>query len=477
MQFRKAIRDPVHGFIKLTEEEVELIDGEPMIQRLRYVKQLGFVYLVYPTATHTRFDHSLGVMHIATLLGERVMQQEKGRVDEHLLKHLRAAALLHDLGHLPFSHSFESLVVDLLHMAVRRGCVDVDISMFDVGKPHEVTTRLLIEKLGGRLSDLGYDVGVIKSLLFDKGGEYRVLGNILSGDFDADRLDYIMRDMYFTGAAVGTSFTHVDLERIVENLEVVDGKFQFNEKARVNLEGYLITRYNLYRHVYLHHKTVLFTEVAREIIADNIEKCAQGRGDGAICQYLCDLAKFIVGDVDGEVLWKATDDYFTSVFVRDPRFRDLLSRKRLDYVALWKREKDFLEIFKEPARLNDAVDRLGPPHWALASRLKRSLVERLNVELGERCRLSPDDVVVSYVSFDPRAEDLYISTANGPISISEISPLVAAVNEAWRRAPHVFIHVRRGALERCGEEALRYIKAVLEPLLDLAVRKLRQGYA
>ena len=84
MQFRKAIRDPVHGFIKLTEEEVELIDGEPIIQRLRYVKQLGFVYLVYPTATHTRFDHSLGVMHIATLLGERVMHQEQGRVDERL---------------------------------------------------------------------------------------------------------------------------------------------------------------------------------------------------------------------------------------------------------------------------------------------------------------------------------------------------------------------------------------------------------
>ncbi|MEM4793666.1 MAG: HD domain-containing protein, partial [Pyrobaculum sp.] len=69
--YKKAIRDPVHGFIKLTEEEVRLIDGEPLIQRLRYIKQLGFAYLVYPTATHSRFDHSLGVMHIATLIAER----------------------------------------------------------------------------------------------------------------------------------------------------------------------------------------------------------------------------------------------------------------------------------------------------------------------------------------------------------------------------------------------------------------------
>jgi HD superfamily phosphohydrolase len=67
--YKKVIRDPIHGFIKLTAEEIQLIDGEPLIQRLRYVKQLGFAYLVYPTAVHTRFDHSLGVMHIASLIG------------------------------------------------------------------------------------------------------------------------------------------------------------------------------------------------------------------------------------------------------------------------------------------------------------------------------------------------------------------------------------------------------------------------
>jgi HD superfamily phosphohydrolase len=478
VEYKKAIRDPIHGFIKLTAEEIQLIDGEPLIQRLRYVKQLGFVYLVYPTAVHTRFDHSLGVMHVASLIGERVLHQMEA-FDEDALSHLRVAALLHDLGHLPFSHSFEALTRELLHMAVKRGCVDVDLAQFDVAKPHEVTTRLLVEKLTPRLAELGYDPVLVKDLLFDGRSEkYRLLSNIISGVFDADRLDYIMRDIYFTGAAVGTSFTHIDLERIVENLKVAEDKIQFDEKARVNLEGYLLTRYNLYRHVYLHHKTVLFTEMGRAILADNIAKCLEDRGDAAICQYLCDLARFVAGKAEADEVWKVTDDHFVSVFMRDPRFRDLLARKSLEYVPLWKREKEFLEVFKDPVKVNTSIDHLGPLHWALMNRLKRSLVERLNVELGESCRLSYDDLIISYVSFDPYAEDLYITTAAGPIPISKLSPLVEAINEAWKRAPHLFLFVRRQILEKCGRAALNSLKAVLEPLLDLAVRRvLAQGHA
>ncbi len=464
MQFKKAIRDPIHGFIKLTEEEVKFIDGEPLIQRLRYVKQLGYVYLVYPTATHTRFDHSLGVMQVAHLIGERIMQQ-RGGVDEHLLKHLRMAALLHDLGHLPFSHSFETLARELLHVAAESRCVDVDLALFDTEKPHEVTTRLLMNNLEGRLVELGYNPEVIKDILSGRGK----LSFILSGVFDADRLDYIMRDMYFTGAAVGTSFTYIDLERIIENLEAVGEGVQFNEKARVNLEGYLLTRYNLYRHVYLHHKTVLFTEVARQIMARNIAKCKDDSGDREICRYLCDLAKFMTGAV--ESVWKATDDYFNSIFLRDASYRDLLGRKTLNFITFWKREKDFLEVFKDPARVNQSIDKLS--HWALIDRLKRELTETLNLGLS-KCRLSPDDLIISRASFDPHVEDLHISTSMGPISISTISPLVEAINEAWKRAPHVFLYIRRDVVEKCGEEVITGLKRVLEPLLDLAVRKITQ---
>jgi len=112
------------------------------------------------------------------------------------------------------------------------------------------------------------------------------------------------------------------------------------------------------------------------------------------------------------------------------------------------------------------------------NRLKKSLIERLNVELGESCRLSYDDLIISYVSFDPYAEDLYITTAVGPMPISKLSPLVEAINEAWKRAPHLFLFVKRQIPEKCGRAALNSLKAVLEPLLDLAVRRvLAQGHA
>ena len=86
--------------------------------------------------------------------------------------------------------------------------------------------------------------------------------------------------------------------------------------------------------------------------------------------------------------------------------------------------------------------------------------------------MSPDDLLLSYVSFDPYAEDLYISTSMGPVAISKISPLVEAVNEAWRRAPHIFLYVRRDVVEKCGNETLGNLKAVLEPLMDLAIRRI-----
>lgn len=468
MEYKKAIRDPVHGFIKLTAEEVELIDGEPLIQRLRYVKQLGFVYLVYPTATHTRFDHTLGVMHIATLIGDRVLRQ-MGAYDEELIQHLRVAALLHDIGHMPFSHTFEPLARHVLFYAVERRCVNVDdLAEFEVAKkPHEITTRLLVDKLAPRLAKLGYDPELVKDLLFKRRKELRPLSNIISGTFDADRLDYIMRDIYFTGAAVGTSFTYTDLQRIVENLWVGEEGFYFDEKARVNLEGYLLTRYNLYRHVYLHHKTVLFTELARKAFVESLEKCRQEDGS-PICDYLCSLARFIAGQPDDEI-WKATDDYFVAVFTHSQQFRELLSRKPPEYVALWKREKDFLEFFKDPQGARTAV----ATHWALLAKLWEDVIESLNRLMGN-CQLTVNDVIITHVEFEPYSrerEELYITTAIGrPVPLSQISPLVEALENAWKRSPQFFIFIRRDAVRRCNG-IIDELRASLESLLHRALRR------
>ena len=131
MRYAKTIRDPVHGWIRLLDSEAKIVDS-PLLQRLRYVKQLGFAYLVYPSATHTRFEHTLGVLYIANMLIERIRHLVATADEPHvralkpifedrdksseLIRSLRLAALLHDVGHPPWSHAIEH---DLLDMVVR----------------------------------------------------------------------------------------------------------------------------------------------------------------------------------------------------------------------------------------------------------------------------------------------------------------------------------------------------------------------
>jgi HD superfamily phosphohydrolase len=481
VEFVKQIRDPVHGWIRLTKEESEFVDNSLVVQRLRYVRQLGMAYLVYPTAAYSRFDHSLGVMHLAYLIGRELLSKRGVSAEEaeKLLKHLRMAALLHDVGHFPFSHTFEAVVRDLVAAAVKDWrCVDVDVSMFDRARPHEVTTQLILERISPQLREHGYDPQLVKALLTKKyqeelPEEVRVLSSIISGTLDADRLDYIMRDIHFTGAAVGTAIGYADIERIINSMSYVgDLGIIFDEKARVHLEGYIITRYQLYRHVYLHHKTVLFTEIARKILWQAVLEC-RSSPRGEVCEYLCDLAKFAAGDVSEEVLWKATDDYFTSVFTKLAPFRDLMARRRLGYISLWKRDKDYLEVFGEEVKsINKIIDEVYSSSEVEAKQiLKQVLVEELKRVLGRlQCDLDEDDIELAYAYFDPKADDVYISTREGPIQLERLSPLVQAVKEAWERSPHFFVYVKDGLVKRCGERALAYLRRALPAVLPYVAK-------
>lgn len=481
MQFIKQIRDPVHGWIRLTKDEVELLDSLPVIQRLRYIKQLGMVYLVYPSAVYSRFDHSLGVMHLAYHIGKELLPKVAVSEDlDYLLKHLRLAALLHDIGHYPFSHTFEGVIGELVSASKDLGCGNsVDISLFEREKPHEVTGRLIVERISSDLRERGYDPSLIKSILdkeySSKDGEIvKILSGIVSGTLDADRLDYIMRDLYFTGAAVGTSIGHIDLERMISNIDYVKGYgLVFDEKARVHLEGYVITRYNIYRHVYLHHKTILFTEVARSILRENIQKCREGSLKGVICEYLCDLARFVSGDISEDILWRTTDDFFVSVFINDTKFKDLLSRRKLGYISLWKRDKDYLEIFKDDVKLiNRTIDEIYSSSEIEAQQIMKTvLIEELNRMLEKTgCKLADGDLEIAHAAFDPKADDIYIATQEGPIRLEQLSPLVQAVKEAWDRSPHFFAYLREEAARSCGNRVVAYIKRILPAVLPYVAK-------
>ncbi|MGB8220051.1 MAG: HD domain-containing protein [Methanoregula sp.] len=216
----KIIKDPVHGYVEIDEEILPLLDS-PAIQRLRYIRQLGFSYLVYPGANHTRFEHSVGTMHLA---GVACRQFGLSKEDRLLVL---VAALLHDVGHGPFSHASEPL------MEARLGRTHDDIAGIV-----DAQFAALLEPLGIVPSDL---CAVVK-------GRHSLSG-IIHGDLDVDRMDYLLRDAYYTGAPYGT----VDAHRLIRNLHLTTEGIALDENGINAAESLLIARTLMRPTVYYHH--------------------------------------------------------------------------------------------------------------------------------------------------------------------------------------------------------------------------------
>ncbi|RLI43926.1 hypothetical protein DRO64_04890, partial [Candidatus Bathyarchaeota archaeon] len=214
--------DPVHGYISLSEDEVRVLDTYP-VQRLRRIIQLPFVHLVYPGARHTRFDHSLGCMYLAGEFAERL------GFDEHRRKLLRLAGLLHDLGHTPYSHLLEPLLEE-------------------AGTTHEEMTIKILEddqELREAVKKCGVSVDEVIDVLRGKGAE----SAIISGPMDADKLDFLMRDSYFTGASYGL----LDAKRIIWRSKVIDDRLALSLKAIGAVEEMALARYQSFMNIYFHH--------------------------------------------------------------------------------------------------------------------------------------------------------------------------------------------------------------------------------
>ncbi|MEF8831016.1 MAG: HD domain-containing protein [Halobacteriales archaeon] len=216
-----AIKDSVHDHIEVEGAALDLLDV-PEVQRLRHIKQLSTVRLVYPSANHTRFEHSLGVYHLAEeALGHLDIE---GRQAERV----RAAALLHDVGHGPYGHQTEEVIL-------RR-----------TGTHHDEVGDLLSSgKLARVLAEHDLEPDAVAGLI-DGGGEF---GQLISGELDVDRMDYLVRDAHHTGVPYGT----VDHERLVRALRFVDGELVLAEGNVQSAEGLLVARALMNATVYRHH--------------------------------------------------------------------------------------------------------------------------------------------------------------------------------------------------------------------------------
>lgn len=213
------IRDPIHGYIEIAPYIEKLLDTK-IVQRLRNVKQLGWTNLVYPGANHTRFEHSLGTYYLASRMGSELSEEER--------KEIEIAALLHDIGHGPYSHDSE----DIIEQYTRRKHDDVLFLL----ESDEIST--VLEEYGIKPSTISNHIQ----------GKTRI-GQIIAGSLDVDRMDYIIRDAYYTGVAYGI----VDHEHLLRNIRFYDNSIVLYYRGLKSAESLLMSRFLMYPSVYDHH--------------------------------------------------------------------------------------------------------------------------------------------------------------------------------------------------------------------------------
>lgn len=238
MKYVGEITDPVHKYIQFTELERDLIDT-PTFQRLRRIKQLAGAHLVYPSAQHSRFEHSLGAMHVAGLAGEHLLSLNM-LPNPDCIQELRVSSLLHDVGHGPFSHLSEEVI------------------KIKTDKDHETIGGEIIRQteIDDILNYYGYSSKRISELSSGQSSS-KFMNEIMVGSLSADMMDYLPRDSLFTGAEYG----RIDYNRIINSFRVLDGtRIGLHRSALYSFESMLISRYEMFKAVYF-HKTVRSAEV------------------------------------------------------------------------------------------------------------------------------------------------------------------------------------------------------------------------
>ena len=226
----KILNDPIYGFITVPHPLLLRLIDHPWFQRLRYIKQLGLSHLVYPGALHTRFHHALGAMHLMGLAIESLRGKGHSITEEEALG-AHVAILLHDIGHGPFSHALEHSLVE--------------------GIDHEAVGALVMDRLNTGF-DGALDLGI--AIFHDRHPKH-VLHQLVSGQLDMDRMDYLNRDSFYTGVSEGV----IGGDRIIKMLQVVDDRLVVEEKAIYSIEKFIVARRLMYWQVYL-HKTVVACE-------------------------------------------------------------------------------------------------------------------------------------------------------------------------------------------------------------------------
>lgn len=263
----KVIRDPIHDYIELDRLALSLIET-PVMQRLRRIRQLGFSNLVYPGANHTRFEHSLGVYHLAKFIVKQV--------DEKQRNELLAAALLHDIGHGPFSHATEGLILRYTR------------------KSHEDIEDLLRK---GEISDILKEYSLSTSeIIHHIRGETNA-GQIIHSELDVDRMDYLVRDAHYTGVAFGL----IDHVRLIHELRFNENKLVLSIRGLQAAESLLVSRFLMHPTVYFHHVSRIAESMCHHACEYMIENGIEPKRLSRMDDYTCMMEMRNIGGYASDI--------------------------------------------------------------------------------------------------------------------------------------------------------------------------------
>ncbi|WP_407405533.1 HD domain-containing protein [Chryseobacterium sp.] len=293
----KIINDPVHGFIKIPHEILFDVIEHPYFQRLRRISQTGLLNLIFPGATHTRFHHAIGAMHLMFTALETLKQ--KGIViTEEEEKSAMLAILMHDIGHGPFSHALENMLMDDWH--------------------HEKLSLLLMNRLNDEFC------GQLTTAIEMFQGKYhrKFFNQLISSQLDVDRLDYLKRDSFFTGVSEG----NVNAQRIISMMNVCNDELVIDAKGVYSIENFLTSRMFMYWQVYYHKTSAL----AEFILVKILERAKMLVSEGAILPATDNLQYFLNREKNA-----ATDEDVE-------RFTQMDDNEIIHAMKLWQKSEDFV---------------------------------------------------------------------------------------------------------------------------------------
>ena len=361
----KIINDPVHGFIKIPYEIIFDIMEHRCFQRLRRISQTGLLSLIFPGATHTRFHHAIGAMHLMFNALE-ILKQKGVKISTEEEKGAMLAVLLHDVGHGPFSHALENILMDNWH--------------------HEKLSLLLMEQLNKEFSgELAIAIQMFQ-------GKYhrKFFNQLISSQLDVDRLDYLKRDSFYTGVSEG----NINTQRILSTLNVLDDELVLDEKGIYSIEHYLVARMFMYWQVYYHKAAVL---------AENLLIKIMNRAKTLVSQNV----KVEVSENLKYFLYREGSTQATEEDIA--RFMELDDTDVLQAIKSWKNHEDFVLSYLCKTVINRKFPKIIYSSTPFSDDLVREKIRETNLHFEiENGDLLVDNIERNLLPYDKTKQPIYL---------------------------------------------------------------------